>query len=696
MRIYKASFLLGMAMLAISLLLPAGAWAATPGESYHYSSRRNATPAPEAYRPVAVLDGDRLGVGKFKSPSDLFVAADGRVYIVDSGNNRIVVLDSGWQLEQVIESFTASGAVEQFNNPQGIYVTAAGQLFVADTDNRRIVELDAAGQFVRELLAPQASAIRTDYRFLPTKLAVNGSGHLFVIGPGMYEGIIEIDTAGNFVGFKGAKRVSVINRLAELLWKRLATARQREQMALFIPTEYNNLAIDPKGFLYLTTKDEQTPVLYLNFKGENILRTGGQSQPTGDLQSSYYGTFAGDSQLLDIDVDAAGTYSALDAHRGRVFTYDAYGNLLYIYNRQGDKQGAFRQPVAIAVTEREAIVLDRYYGEVTILEKTSYAALIDKAISLEQRGLYEQAEQQWRQVLQRNANYELAYLGIGKSLLRKGEFQAALRHFKWGNDPRSYSQAFKVIRKEWLRERFGYILTAAVICALAWWSWGAYRQRRRPANSRERAAEGRIWQQKWLFPLQLLRRPFSSFAEIKFEQRGSVAVAHGIVALLIVAMVCRKLFTGFIFNRAIPEDIRVWMDISLVLVPLLLWCIANWCLTTVLDGEGKFKEIYIASAYALLPLIVLFIPLTAISNGLIAEEGAFLRLFEGIAVLWAIALLLVGNMAMHQYTVGKTLVMAGLTLLGMGIITFLGLLFFNLLEQVYTFGVSVYQELREL
>ena len=66
--------------------------------SYNYNLQGQSVPAPEAYIPtyeVSGADGDG-----WSAPTDLYVRDD-RVYVLDAGNSRVVVLDK--ELQQVAE-----------------------------------------------------------------------------------------------------------------------------------------------------------------------------------------------------------------------------------------------------------------------------------------------------------------------------------------------------------------------------------------------------------------------------------------------------------------------------------------------------------------------------------------------------------------------------------------------------------------
>ena len=73
----------------------------------------------------------------------------------------------------------------------------------------------------------------------------------------------------------------------------------------------------------------------------------------------------------------------------------------------------------------------------------------------------------WEEVAKMNSNYELAYVGIGKSLLRNGEYQEAMRYFELGHNAEYYSDAFKQYRNDLLKENFGILMTGIVVIVVA-------------------------------------------------------------------------------------------------------------------------------------------------------------------------------------------------------------------------------------
>lgn len=195
-----------------------------------------------------------------------------------------------------------------------------------------------------------------------------------------------------------------------------------------------------------------------------------------------------------------------------------------------------------------------------------------------------------------------------------------------------------------------------------------------------------------LFPFSLIVRPFSGYWDLKYDGKGNLRMAALIFFLVFISMIIQQQYAGFIVNFSNPARFNSLNELINLLLPFVLWCVANWSLTTLMDGEGKFTEIVMATAYALMPMLIIYIPNTVLSIFMTQEESVFYVFFNGLAMLWTAFLLFVGTMTVHQYSVKKTAVTILLTLVCMGFLLFLGLLFFSLIQQIYAFFYTIYQE----
>lgn len=195
------------------------------------------------------------------------------------------------------------------------------------------------------------------------------------------------------------------------------------------------------------------------------------------------------------------------------------------------------------------------------------------------------------------------------------------------------------------------------------------------------------------YTLHVAFHPFDGFWDLKYENKGKLRIALTILFGVTVMMILKRQYSGYVVNFNYPLDLNSIDELKYIILPFLLWCVANWSLTTLMDGEGKFKEIVIATGYAMLPLILIYLPNLLLSNVISLREASFYYLLESAATLWFIWLLFIGTMTVHQYTVTKTIMTMLLTVVVMGVIIFLGLLFFSLIQQIIGFVYTIYQEL---
>lgn len=462
-RLLKRTFLV-VAVSSLALAsLSTEVFAKAPYESYTYNYYEEAVPAPDAYLPERSISGQELGIGSFATPQDLFVSDEGEIYVADTGNNRIVILNQDWKVVKVITSFQHDSVEDTFRAPTGIAVSGEGNLYVADTENKRVVILSPEGKLVQIIENPKSDLLGSSFSFVPLKLSVDPAGRIFVISRGAYEGMLQFDKSGEFIGYSGTNKVR--RDFADYIWRLLASDEQKKQMQLYIPTEFSNLDMGEKGFLYASNVDPGStePVKRLNPSGEDVLKRYGYFDVKGDIVYRLRGASGGPSRLVDIKYRGDGIYSVLDALRGRVFTYDNEGNLLYIYGGIGTQTGTFRTPVALEQMGNKQLVLDQGKETITIFNPTSYGSAIQAAVSSHYAGDDETAVAHWREVLRQNSNYDIAYIGIGKSLLHDKQNKEAMHYFKLGMDRKNYSVAFKRYRKEVLKEHFGTILSVATV-----------------------------------------------------------------------------------------------------------------------------------------------------------------------------------------------------------------------------------------
>ena len=447
-----------------------------PYDTYTYDYFEDIKYTPAAYAPEETIKGDKWGIGALSNPQDLNITSDGEIYIADTGNNRIVVLDSKFKLLRVIDHFEMDGKEETFNGPSGVYISLNGDLYIADTGNFRVVELNEKDELVKVIENPQSEVLEEGFVFAPLKVAVDYADRVYVIAKNMFQGIMAFDSEGNFTGFTGKIEVEITT--TEKIWRRFSTKAQRARQQLFIPTEFTGMEIDDDGFIYATSIDAEgkQSIRRLNPKGQDVIvKKGVDGTLSGDKDWRLTGDYSGASRIIDVVVRDKGIYSMIDSTRGRIFTYDHEGNLLYIFGGIGTQEGTFKAPSAIEALGDKILVLDSGQNAILSFGATRYGALINEAISYRYDGDESKAVECWKEVIKLDSNFELAYVGIGKAYLSGGENRKAMDYFKLGMDREYYSVAFKRYRNEFLKRNLQYVLSAVVILAIV----GMIRSRRR-------------------------------------------------------------------------------------------------------------------------------------------------------------------------------------------------------------------------
>ncbi|MFW5981849.1 MAG: YIP1 family protein [Halanaerobiaceae bacterium] len=688
--------------------------ASVPYESYVYDINEEEVSAAIPYVPKGFISAEDIGVESLNDPMDLFVDENGNFYILDSGNNRVVITNENFELLNIIDKFQNNGEEDRFNNPEGIFVTTVGDIYVADTENQRIIHLDQKGNLLREIGPPEAEfdgIIPENYVYRPEKLVVDSADRLYVIVRNRYEGIVTFDSTGNFNGFMGAPEVQP--GPGEIFWQWIATDAQRDRRARFMPTLFANINIDDDGFLFATVYSEtRTDVIKrLNLAGEDIIRyEDAFMPPIGDSRGDreYHEDEDGESlasRFIDIKPRKNGMYTVLDNKEGRIFTYDENANLLYAFARNARQKGTFRNPVAIEEKNNILYILDKNLERIIVFEPTPYADYIHAALDFYNKGLFEESTEMWQRVLALNVNSDLAYRWIGESLLRNDLYAEAMEYFKLGYYRKGYSEAFRYYRQQLIEDNFAIFFIIALILLV----FVFYLIRRKndgeillKGHSKVKASDIKVTGFKSFikktylalkYSLYTMIHPFDGFWDLKHEGKGTVGAASVIVFLIIILNIITYQYAGFLFNHNEPSDLNIYMQFASVLVPFLIWSAVNWSITTLMNGKGKFKDIYMTTAYGLLPYLLIGIFLLFFTNVLTLDESAIFLVLQSLALIWSGFLIFFGCQTIHDYDLIKNIMASFLSIIGIGVVVFISLLFFSVLSQLNSFIYSVYTEI---
>jgi hypothetical protein len=380
--------------------------------------------------------------------------------------------------------------------PEGIYVSGDGTMYVADTNHNRVLivtpefiyneltETWEGGDFFIDFLIYMPSSRELGGErlasFLPTAVVADTAGRITVVARNINNGMLQFSREGIFNRYIGAPAVNM-DAWTRFL-RRFQTEAQRSRGMSFVPTEFNNIRIDERNFIWGTISALQlvniyaaiddpthntTPIKRLNPLGDDILKRKGERGIWGDVDG-----FGAEmpSRIVDVGIGPAGVYTLLDASRGRMFTFNDEGIMLFAFGNIGTRKGNFRRPASIAYMGMNILVLDTELAEVVIFEPTLYGELI---ISAEQHftdGNYHLAYDAWARAAEQNANFSHAFYGLGNARFNEGSFTEAMAYFmhSGGDSGRDgYSRSRDMLRRDQMDRMFPYISAAVIIGALA-------------------------------------------------------------------------------------------------------------------------------------------------------------------------------------------------------------------------------------
>lgn len=534
------------AVMAAATLMTSVAYADEPYTGYNYDWWGDPVPSQNGYVVDQIYTGNDMGAGSLTEPSDMFFSDNNDLFIADTSYNaegatdtmkgRIVVTDSDFNLKYTVESLDFS-AVEEwyslneselktgnitqadfdkftnpyFNGPTGVYVDideGKETIYVADNANDRVVQFTvdeigsdehklAVGKVEMVFTRPKSNMYDSSITFNPDKVLVDAAKNVYICIKSITKGAVVFSKEGDFNGYFGANRVEATGEvLMNAFWKLIFNREQAKRMRRSVPVEISNFDIDDDNFIYTVTESKTvtTDVLKkLNSAGTNIFTNLGYSDYTfGDALTKYYRNKTYTSQITDVDIGENGVINLLDVATGRVFQYDDECQLLFIFGGIGQQKGTFTTPNAVESLGDKIYVLDGRKASVTVFKQTEFGAIVHNAITLFNKGKYEEARQPWEEAIRRDSNYWLAYIGLGNAYLNEGDYDTAMKYFYY-NSKSGYNDAFKSWRMNFIRDNFTLFAVIIIVLLIAIYVFSSWKNKRR---LKKRAEQERIFKEK--------------------------------------------------------------------------------------------------------------------------------------------------------------------------------------------------------
>ncbi|WP_167747093.1 YIP1 family protein [Cohnella luojiensis] len=672
-------------VVACMLLHPAATLANAPYFTFTIDDSGEPIWTQDAYLPAGIVDGFNI-IEKNKAgedenvplsrPEDLFIDTNDEIYVADTGNARIVVFDQQGNYLRTIGK-------DVLSRPTGVFVDEEGIVYVADYRKEKIYLFGKDGKVLKEFGKPDSTLYGKNNPFKPRKVIADKRKNLYVVGEGTIQGLIQISQEGEFLGYYGGNKAgfSFIRYLQRIFY----TKTQMDKLNKQLPPSATNVAIDREGLVFTSTIATRTNgIKKLNVAGKNLLK---------DVWTT--------SALEDITIDDYGNIYTIDSFRGRITVYDLEGNILFIFggNDVGSQRlGLFKSPSGIAVSsDGRLFIADKQRNNVTVLKPTEFTRIVQEAIFYYSDGKYVKSEAPWLNVLRLNSMFDLAHNGLGMAAMKQGDFNKGLEEFRVARNKTEYSNAYWEIRRVWLMEHvskflIGFVLGIAVIAIL--------RKLYRKFNIGKPVVDG--WKSfrnlklvmQLLHSFRIMRHPVDGFYELEAEKKVSVFSATILLVLLFLVRLFEIYQTNFLFADWDVQKFNIFNEFLRVYVPFFAWIIANYLVSTINDGEGKFKDIYKGSVYALSPYILFAGPVAVMSQGLTQLEAVIYSFLSGLIVAYCAFLMFMMVKEIHGYEIGQSIKNIILTIIGMLIMVMLAFILFGLSSQVMDFVHSMYLEVK--
>ncbi|MDR0553593.1 MAG: hypothetical protein LBG76_02170 [Treponema sp.] len=673
----RNSFLI--AFFILSWLSAPEALQAAPYNSYMIDRDGFYRLAPALYEPSHVVNFDISGV------NDLRIGADDRIYIARGGQDgaEILVFDEE-------ENFAYSVGLGELKSAQGVFVDSGGLIYAADTSAGAVLVFSPEGELLRKIERPASPLFGAKTPFKPVKLAVDRQGNMYVLGEGSAGGIIQLDGAGEFLGYFGVSmtRVSLIRRIQNLLFP-------PELMENFIraqPPSMTNIAIDGDGLVYAATKgDTLEPLKKINVAGKNLF---------DDSLADLYGEPA----LLALEaaaVDAYGNVYALSNYAGHIIILDSQGRTIGIFGAKSElnaEMGVTVNPVAIGINSRQRIyIADKGTGQIQVFTPSPLMETLFSALAFYREGRYVEGEELWRETLKRNAAIAVANNAIALSFAKKENYRDALEYFKLANNREGYSAAFWEVRQQFLMRNMRWAIIAFFVFIVLRIIWnrmkraslleGYYVQKKKALNTKLFKSLGEA--------AGVFRHPLNAFYGVAWEGAVSLPLAAVMAALAACLLLLSDYAAGFVFNTVNTGAGYMYSPIRTLIIytgGFLLFVISNFLIASITNGHGSLSQVFRGASLALAPVVFFYLPLIFLSNALTLQEVFIYHFAQYFIFGWSGLLAIIMVMQIHDFDFREAIGNLLLTVFTMAVIFTVAVVIFMLARGGFEFFRSVIEE----
>ncbi|WP_130859887.1 YIP1 family protein [Gracilibacillus phocaeensis] len=609
------------------------------------------------------------------NPEDIYISAEDEVIVADSGTQTVKKFDVEGNLIQEYGS-------ETLQQPMGVTADQNNNVYVADYGQEIVFKFSESGELLQEYARPESPLFGRSAPYKPQKVSIDQRGNIYIIGESATNGIIQLSQDGSFLGYYGANTLEPT--FSGALESFITTQRQRANLFLREPPAAQNIAIDDQGLTYtITSGTAWEAIRKLNIAGDNILPP--------DITE--------ETNLLDVAVGGIGNIYAV-GNDGVIYEFDSSGNFLFSFGgstEETNRLGLMVQPTSIEVDSVGRVyVTDQELGVIQVYEPTEFTTILHQGLSLFEDGYYVESETYWDEILSLNSSFGLAHSAKGEALYKQQSFDEALTEFTLANDKDGYSTAFWEVRYQWMEDNLATVFIVLFTLLVLRFVIRILDKKRNLLQPLRRLRSK--WQQRFnllnevLYVKNFIRKPLDSLYYLKEYEKVSILSASILYMVLLVEYILMIYWTGFLFSDQALEEINIFFEMGKIVLPLILFIVINYLVSTITEGEGRFRDVYNGTIYSLAPFLLFVIPITLVSNVLTYNEAFIYTLSFQVIIAWCVILLFMTIKEIHDYSFWGTVRNILLTLFGMFLTVLIFFVLYVLFDQVYDFVRSIIQE----
>lgn len=659
-------------LLALLFFLPAAPVSAANTRSTSYTVTLTVNDTEEVSQDSYIPSGVYRDLG-LNGAQDLYIAND-IMYIADTGNARVLAVDLAAGIATEI-------GVGILTKPTGVSADEEGRIYVADSGAELAYRFLPDGTLDFTFERPTTPNYGEGEKYTPMKIAAAEGGGAYIISDGTQAGVIHMSGSGSFLGYFASNEVD--KGIFDTLLDYILTDEQRSRLPQATPPSFENIFRGADGLVYTINRGSTSTIKKHSINGVDMLANN-ENMP--ELSSLADLCVTEDGRMITVDSSGYITEISFDGFLLCRFGGPANGS---------EKIGLFSVPEGIGTDSASNIyVLDAGRNYVQVFTPTYVQKQIQTAISLYNNGDYDGSLQILNDVMKYNNSSYFAHLYLGLNYMQKTDYAAAQEHFKIANAKEQYSDAYWEARNVWLQENMMTILLVLIILT-------AVILVLRFLNDRLEifAGVGRHWEKlkkkRFCFDMTQIaygfKHPIDNAYEIRKGHTGtylSATILYGLTFLLIVLW---QTASGFIFSvRA--RDFSLPNIFLLFVGAVGLFLISNWFISSINDGEGTFRSMYIAVAYSMAPAILILPFIILFANVATIDETYLIQTALGVVILLCAINIFLSIVEVHQYSVRQTVGNILLTFFFMAVIILAVSIAYLLMKQIVDFVSSIIVE----